>query len=125
MKIRILGNSVRYRLTRSDVRRLADTGRVEETTCFGPLSGQTLTYALESRAELQHLDATFDGYTITLYLPTETALAWADDDRVGFEYDLPVTTDTRLKLLIEKDFVCIDETVEDQSDNYPNPREIC
>jgi hypothetical protein len=26
-----------------------------------------------------------------------------------------------LFLLLEKDFVCLDETIEDQSDNYPNP----
>jgi hypothetical protein len=24
-------------------------------------------------------------------------------------------------LLVEKDFVCLDNTIEDQSDNYPNP----
>ena len=30
-----------------------------------------------------------------------------------------------LFLLIEKDFVCLDHTFEDQSDNYPNPNKLC
>jgi hypothetical protein len=30
-----------------------------------------------------------------------------------------------LFLLIEKDFVCLDNTFEDQSDNYPNPNAVC
>jgi len=37
-------------------------------------------------------------------------------DRVGFE-----NHDAGLHLLVEKDFVCLDEVNEDQSDNYPNP----
>ena len=28
-------------------------------------------------------------------------------------------------LLIEKDFVCLDHTLEDQSDNYANPNKVC
>lgn len=31
----------------------------------------------------------------------------------------------KVNLLIEKDFVCIDNTTEDQSDNYPNPSLNC
>ena len=27
----------------------------------------------------------------------------------------------KLYILIEKDFKCLDNTIEDQSDNYPNP----
>jgi len=37
-------------------------------------------------------------------------------DKVGFE-----NADGKLHLLVEKDFVCLDEVAEDQSDNYPNP----
>jgi len=27
--------------------------------------------------------------------------------------------------LVEKDFICLDETTEDQSDNYENPNKTC
>jgi len=30
-----------------------------------------------------------------------------------------------LKLLLEKDFVCLDDTDEDQSDQYDNPNAKC
>jgi hypothetical protein len=30
-------------------------------------------------------------------------------------------TEEKLHLLVEKDFTCLDNVTEDQSDNYPNP----
>ena len=125
MKIRIKGNFVRYRLSKTDVRRLADEGRVEESTCFGPDPEHTFTYALVARPGLTRLEASFDSGRITLYVPAEAARDWPDNDRVGFENEVPVAPHAVLKLLLEKDFVCLDETVEDQSDNYANPREEC
>ncbi len=37
-------------------------------------------------------------------------------DEVGFENE-----QGKLFLLVEKDFTCLDNVSEDQSDNYPNP----
>jgi hypothetical protein len=125
MKIRIKGNFVRYRLTKSDVRRLADEGRVQESTCFGPEPEHTFFYVLETRRGLKQLDASFNGTTMTMYVPYDAARAWPDSERVGFENEVPVAPHAVLRLLLEKDFVCIDETVEDQSDHYTNPREVC
>ena len=39
-----------------------------------------------------------------------------DTDRIGFENRYE-----ELHLLVEKDFTCLDNVGEDQSDNYPNP----
>ncbi|WP_375587860.1 DUF7009 family protein [Flagellimonas aurea] len=36
MKIRIKGNSIRFRLTQSEVKQLSETGSIIETTEFGP-----------------------------------------------------------------------------------------
>jgi hypothetical protein len=38
---------------------------------------------------------------------------------------MPLGNGQSLKLLLEKDFVCLDHTDEDQSDNYPNPNKTC
>jgi len=121
MKIRIKGNFVRYRLSQTDVRTLADTGRLEESTRFGPADGQVFRYALETLDGATELRAGFAEGCITLYLPAEAARAWPDEERVGFENQVLVAPDTVLHLLLEKDFTCMDETAEDQSDNYPNP----
>jgi hypothetical protein len=121
MKIRIKGNFVRYRLSQTDVSTLANTGHLVETTCFGPTDEQTFRYALKTRDDATELLADFADGCITLYLPTAIARAWPDEERVGFENQILVAPGITLHLLLEKDFTCLDETVEDQSDNYPNP----
>lgn len=122
MKIRIKGNSIRYRLTQSEVRTLADTGRLEEETRFGPDEQQKLRYTIETKADTDHLQADFINNRITLYLPLQAAKNWPDEERISFEHKLQISPDTTLFLLLEKDFVCLDDVAEDQSDNYPNPR---
>ena len=112
MKIRIKGNSLRYRLTKTDINTLKEKGYLEEITHFGK---QALTYAMQRSTE-EHLKATFEDNKITLYIPDAMAKEWTTTDRVGFE-----DTIDGLYLLIEKDFTCLDNVAEDQSDNYPNP----
>lgn len=112
MKIRIKGNSLRYRLTRSDTSMLAQEGYVQEEVDFG---NQRLFYALRVTDEEQ-LSATYKNDTITMYLPKKLMLEFANTDKVGFE-----GTHGSLHLLVEKDFTCLDNVAEDQSDNYPNP----
>lgn len=112
MKIRIKGNSLRYRLTKTDVERFSSKGYLEEKTIFGTTE---LVYALQLYNE-DRLSASFDDNKITLFMPKQMAGDWAVTDRVGFE-----ETNGPLYLLIEKDFVCLDNVAEDQSDNYPNP----
>jgi hypothetical protein len=112
MKIRIKGNSVRYRLTQSEVTQLWEKGHWEEQTQF---ASKTFLYAIE----IQHADdlsADFTDNRITLYMPKVMVDELHDTDKVGFDgWSGPV------RLLIEKDFACIDNTEEDQSDHYPNP----
>jgi hypothetical protein len=116
MKIRIRGNTVRYRLTQSEVKAISETGYFEEKTHF--TNGKILTYALKSSTGINQLDATFDGDTITMLMPEKDAREWFNNNQVGYEND---SASGSLHLLLEKDIVCLDETVEDQSDNYPHP----
>lgn len=44
---------------------------------------------------------------------------------VGFNNKMPLDNGEHLFLLVEKDFVCLDNTFEDQSDNFPNPNAVC
>jgi hypothetical protein len=115
MKIRIKGNSLRYRLTKKDVDQFSANGYIEETTDFGI---QTLTYALQKN-RLNNLSAMFEKNKITLFMPDIMAKEWTSTDIVGFDFE-----DNGLFLLVEKDFKCLDNVAEDQSDNYPNPLAI-
>ena len=122
MKIRIKGNSIRYRLTQTEVQTLSKEGILTEETCFGPEENQKLLYSVEAKQGIPHLDAAFQHNRITLYIPGQDAGEWPTSERVGFQHHLQVTPETSLFLLLEKDFVCLDDVAEDQSDNYPNPR---
>ncbi|WP_214071420.1 hypothetical protein [Mucilaginibacter sp. dw_454] len=112
MKIRIKGNSLRYRLTKTDVDNFLKNDYLEERTNFGD---QQLIYALQ-KSESNMLEAIFNNNKITLLMPTAWAKEWEATGRVGFRGN-----HGELFLLIEKDFKCLDDVTEDQSDNYPNP----
>lgn len=118
MKIRIQGNSVRYRLTRSEVASLRRDGHYREQTAF---NGKNFTYEIAAKENIAGLEAEFQENTITLFLPKEESIKWPDDERVGYENKMILNDGQVLSLLLEKDFVCLDERPGDQSDNYPNP----
>lgn len=112
MKIRIKGNAIRYRLTKSDVAQFANDGVLKERTDFGD---DAFTYVLQRTTE-QNMFATFKNNILTLFVPEKLADDWTGNDRVGVEAE-----SGPLKLLLEKDFTCLENVDEDQSDNYPNP----
>lgn len=119
MKIRIKGNSIRYRLTQTEVKTFCETGLFKETTDFG---NSEFTYVLEAKKDIDCLEASYAEDTITLYLNANRKDEWAASDKVGFSDVMHLPNGQRLSLLLEKDFACLDNTVEDQSDNYANPK---
>jgi hypothetical protein len=122
MKLRIKGNSIRYRLNKTEVTTLAVTGYLEEQTFFA--SGK-FVYALQKVDEGNELSASFANNKITMFIPGALIRNWPEDSIVGFEANMPVSENKFLYLLIEKDFVCLDHTTEDQRDNYSNPNKAC
>lgn len=121
MKIRIKGNSLRFRLTRSEVEKFCCGGEVKDEISF---SASSLQYRVVT-TQTDHLSASFDNNCITVWVPAALSAGWNTSDLVGFDgaINIPGTND-QLTLLVEKDFICMDKAVEDQSDNYPNPLNI-
>ncbi|MFD2100668.1 DUF7009 family protein [Flagellimonas iocasae] len=122
MKIRIKGNSIRFRLTQSEVKQLSETGSVAETTQFEQTK---FAYKVQLESKIQELEASFSENTITLKVPQTKGSSWFDSDNVGFENTMALQNGNQLHLLLEKDFACLENTNEDQSDNYPNPKMQC
>ena len=120
MKVRIRGNSVRYRLTKSEVEQLKLNGFYQEETQF---AANTFTYLLKADNNVNHLEASFENNILTIFVPKTDADSWFETEKIGHQHDFKQSNGESLFLLIEKDFVCLDETVEDQSDNYPHPLE--
>ena len=115
MKLRLQGNSLRLRLTRSEVVRLNGHGTVEEAASFG--SGGSLIYRIQGRTGTEPLHADFSGGAITVLVPTETVRVWASGDEVGMYAE-----DGALRIAIEKDFRCLTRAGE-EPDAYPHPTE--
>jgi len=122
MKIRIKGNSIRMRLSKSEVNRLGSEGYLEEQTQF---VGRALVYALRSMTDTEQLSADFSDNKITVFAPEAFLKSWPKNEVVGIDAHMPVTDTDSLYILIEKDFVCLDATSEDQSDNFENPNKTC
>ena len=119
MKIRIRGNSVRFRLTKSEVKTLCEMGFVEEKTNFNE---SFFSYSIKASEEHEDLHATFRNDSVILFMPKGLLSDWETNEKVGFYHTQSNRNGSALTLTLEKDFVCMDETVEDQSDNYPNPK---
>jgi hypothetical protein len=122
MKLRIKSNSIRIRLTKTEVSTLASAGYLEDQTLFADTK---LVYALQSVDEGNELSAKMDMNKITMFVPAALLKDWPENNVVGFEANMPVAENKTLYLLLEKDFVCLDHTTEDQSDNYENPNKTC
>jgi hypothetical protein len=119
MKIRIKGNTIRYRLTQSEVATLCEQGYLEEITSFN--TGKLL-YAVQIMEGIEQLEAEFTGDRIILLVPETQGKRWDTSDEVSIRNSMALEEGGELELLLEKDFACLDERDEDQSDNYPNPK---
>jgi hypothetical protein len=109
------GNSLRLRLGRSEVEQLSDQGAVEESATFH--SGGRLVYRIESRPEINTLQAAFEAGNITVQLSIETARTWASSNEVGL-----YAQDGALRIAIEKDFRCLTRVTE-EPDAFSHPNQ--
>jgi len=122
MKLRIKGNSLRIRLTKTEVNTIAETGYLEEETWFG---NNRFVYALQRVDEGNTLTAALEENKMTMFVPASLTKDWPANNIVGFDANIPLAGNRSLYLLLEKDFICLDDTNEDQSDNYENPNKTC
>jgi hypothetical protein len=113
MKLRLHDGSLRLRLSQSEIARLHETGKVEDTVVFAP--GKQLFYAIETGAA-SAVNATFDDANIRVILPQSVATDWIESDQTSIE-----ASTATLKLLIEKDFQCLHRPPEPGEDSFPNP----
>lgn len=119
MKIRIKDNSVRFRLTQTEVKTLSENEQVTSKTNFGD---NTFNYQIILVENIKTLQAVFSNHTITLKVPKTWGKQWYTNEIIGANYSQKLPNGETLSLLLEKDFTCLDNTIEDQSDNYPNPK---
>jgi hypothetical protein len=121
MKLRIAGQSLRFRLSRSDVSRFIDVGKIEETIYFAPEEYASFSYALAHVPSDSPLAIRYREREITVIVASSIAEHWASEG-IGIEGRVE-TSHGALELLIEKDFACLHGDDRDNKDAFPNPLE--
>lgn len=120
MKLRIKGNSVRLRLTQPEVAMLSEKGVVEERAGFP--AGGALVYRLVADGEAREPGAGYKDGVIIVWLPAAAAARWARGAVVGLEFTSPLKEGGELRVLVEKDFACLDpHRGENEEGTFPNP----
>jgi hypothetical protein len=125
MKLRLLDDSIRLRLSRDEVIAAHEQGIVESQTRFP--DGSVFTFALEALKNGSNASASFASDRLVVKLPAPQISAWAKDDTaVSLHGELALPRGGPLKLLVEKDFRCIaPRDDEDQSNLFQNPQRTC
>jgi len=120
VKLRLLDDSIRLRLSQGDVSRVQELGVVEGQTRFP--DGSAFTFALEA-LPAGTAGAAYVADRMVVRLSAREIASWADDDTaVSLQSEIDLPDGGRLKLLVEKDFQCLTARPdEDQSDLYVNP----
>ena len=120
MKLRIKGNSLRLRLTRSEVATLGSGGRVAETVMFAPQN--ILTYIVES-ANIAAITADYTGAQILIRVPAEGATRLSESDEVGLSSEQAIGENLKLTIIIEKDFTCLTPRGDEDADTFHHPQQ--
>jgi hypothetical protein len=124
MKLRIKGDSLRFRLSQGEVQQLGERGSVEDRVRFG--GGAALVYRLRRDASAADIGATYANGTVEVRVPDRSALEWCNSDEVTLASFQPTATDAELRIVVEKDFACLTAREgEDESDNFANPNATC
>ncbi|HEX5765017.1 MAG TPA: hypothetical protein VFY27_05575 [Woeseiaceae bacterium] len=119
MKLRIQDNSIRLRLTRSEVDELSADGSVTASVSFP--DGATLEYSLETSSLTGQPRAQFSSDRLVVQIPEAVARRWAVTEEVSITGGQPLE-DGALSILVEKDFACLTPREgEDDSDMFPHP----
>ena len=120
LKLRVLDNSIRLRLSQSEVRQVSEDGLVRGRVRFA--GSNAFEYLLESSPATVNPEAHMSNNVLTVRVPKMDIRQWADSDRVSIDAAQVLSDGERLRILVEKDFRCLaPRDGEDESDLYPHP----
>jgi hypothetical protein len=121
MKLRIKGNSLRLRVTPSEVKQLLRDGAIREHVQLTANPGDRLIYAITSSLSGATTTVAYHSGNITVSVPDTQLNFWACSEEVGLYADVTLGDDQALSVTIEKDFACLDRSDADNEDTFPNP----
>jgi len=123
MKLRIRGNSIRIRVDRKDLAELLNDGQIADEIRFGSARNKVLSYSVRigcaprGRPQVQYAAGRF-----LMTIDPADAEEWHRSENVGFGHEQANEDGAVVRVLLEKDFACIDgDSDESQEDAFPNP----
>jgi len=120
MKLRIRGNSLRLRITRPELERLASTGKVGESVPFA--AGAELRYEVCVDGAATALSAAYCENVVSVAIPVREFRQWQREDQVSLRAIQATGAAGELSILLEKDFPCLTPRAgEDDSDAFAHP----
>lgn len=121
MKLRVRDNSIRLRLTQSEVEQVRSDGLVRGRVPFG--GSYSFDYVLESSPATVKAEAHMSNNVLTVRIPEVDIHAWADSEEVSISASQILDGGDHLSILVEKDFACLaPREGEDETDMYPHPK---
>lgn len=123
MKLRIKDDSIRLRLSQTEVRLLKENGNVSTLCNISPVNA--LLYGIKSAGSSQWSVIYKDGKVI-VSVPEDVLQHFYQENNISIDQRLENGRQQGLYLLIEKDFQCLtDRPHEDESELFPNPNSTC
>jgi hypothetical protein len=124
MKLRLRHNSIRLRLLRNEVEAFSSEGEIAEEILF-PGGGRFVYRMVKSREAVCVTADVAEGH-VTVSVPVDVADGWASSDDVSISAEVDVPGGSTLRILVEKDFVCLDRKDDpDNADAFPHPKGNC
>ena len=120
MKLRIRGNTIRIRLSQSEMIRLVGTGLVQDAVEFGPDARLDYRVAVVPEGAVR---ASYRSDCIDVALPRAAIDRWQRPEEVSVRAEQALDDGRSLTILVEKDFACLSprDAEEDETDLFPNP----
>ncbi len=121
MKLRIKGDSIRFRVTPSELAKLMNEQTITEELHISREPELSLRYSVHLTTIVENPSIAFSGRELSLHLPLQAARQWAESHQVGIQVQKFLDENSTLTVLIEKDFACLDLSDEENADTFPNP----
>lgn len=117
MKIRIRENTLRIRITQTELKELSVGEALFSTTHFP--GGSQMSYGILPSQE-ETTQVVMADQRISIHLGVLDHQTMMDESTVGVQ-SIHQTSDRPLELLIEKDFSCLHPRSGEDADTFPNP----
>ncbi len=123
MKLRLAAQALRLRILRSELAALEAGGSLQESVRLAPGALGSITYSLavagqEQNSEVQVVCVCGD---VRVTVSRKVFARWCMPEENGIYVRVDTGTGEPLKVVIEKDFACLDSSDADNRDTFEHP----